>query len=253
MDNPTKYIPNLKLIPKDFHGKLPVVEIFQSFQGEGRWCGFPAVFIRLDYCDFGCAWCDTRYTWDPLKSDKEDLWSFGQIKTNIEKLSKNLLSTNNPPHIVLTGGEPLLHQDRIPQLIYLLRNTGFNFFQVETHSAIAPNDEMLDSVDWWNCSPKLSNSLLPIEKRVNRAAIMSFLTNNKVDFKFVVRRLSDIQEIKQTYGDIIPSNNIWIMPESTHSSDQLQVLRQIAPEALKQGYRLSIRLHVLLWNNQRGK
>ena len=40
----------------------PINEIFQSIQGEGYFTGQPAIFIRLQGCDVGCSWCDTRHT-----------------------------------------------------------------------------------------------------------------------------------------------------------------------------------------------
>src|SRR4030095_15435994 len=41
-----------------------VAEVFYSIQGEGATAGTPAVFARLQGCTVGCAWCDTKYSWD---------------------------------------------------------------------------------------------------------------------------------------------------------------------------------------------
>ena len=41
--------------------RLRVNEIFWSLQGEGRFTGTPAAFIRLQGCQVGCPWCDTGY------------------------------------------------------------------------------------------------------------------------------------------------------------------------------------------------
>ena len=43
---------------------LRVAETFRSLQGEGPSAGAPAHFLRLQGCDVGCRWCDTKYTWD---------------------------------------------------------------------------------------------------------------------------------------------------------------------------------------------
>jgi pyruvate-formate lyase-activating enzyme len=32
----------------------------------GYFTGVPAIFIRLQGCPVGCAWCDTKHTWDKL-------------------------------------------------------------------------------------------------------------------------------------------------------------------------------------------
>ena len=42
-----------------------ISELFHSIQGEGPSAGTPAHFLRLQGCDVGCTWCDSKYTWDP--------------------------------------------------------------------------------------------------------------------------------------------------------------------------------------------
>ncbi|MBN0735034.1 7-carboxy-7-deazaguanine synthase QueE, partial [Pseudomonas aeruginosa] len=50
--------------------QYPINEMFQTLQGEGYFTGVPAIFIRLQGCPVGCAWCDTKHTWDKL-ADRE--------------------------------------------------------------------------------------------------------------------------------------------------------------------------------------
>ena len=52
------------------NNQYPVNEIFQSIQGEGYFTGVPAIFVRLQGCPVGCAWCDTQHTWE-LAADKQ--------------------------------------------------------------------------------------------------------------------------------------------------------------------------------------
>ncbi len=42
--------------------QYPINEMFQTLQGEGYFTGVPAIFIRLQGCPVGCAWCDTKHT-----------------------------------------------------------------------------------------------------------------------------------------------------------------------------------------------
>ena len=43
--------------------QYPINEMFQTLQGEGYFTGVPAIFIRLQGCPVGCAWCDTKHTY----------------------------------------------------------------------------------------------------------------------------------------------------------------------------------------------
>lgn len=55
--------------------KLPVVEIFDSIQGEGSFIGVPATFIRLAGCNLHCWFCDSKNTWCTNAAEASDLQS----------------------------------------------------------------------------------------------------------------------------------------------------------------------------------
>ena len=77
-----------------------VNEIFYSLQGEGKYTGTPAVFIRFSGCNLKCPFCDTKHNegrWLPL-------WG---ILQEVDQACKG----NRPPLVVLTGGEPTLTAD----------------------------------------------------------------------------------------------------------------------------------------------
>ena len=88
--------------------KLPVSEVFYSIQGEGQTMGVPAVFLRLGGCNILCqseSWiCDTIEVWRKSKA-----LPFEEVLG--EEYEKLLLSKD--VHLVITGGEPLLHQKMI--------------------------------------------------------------------------------------------------------------------------------------------
>jgi len=46
-----------------FEVAAPVMEVFASIQGEGRYVGEPQVFLRLAGCPLRCSWCDTPGSW----------------------------------------------------------------------------------------------------------------------------------------------------------------------------------------------
>ena len=119
-----KYVPLLAAVPPLTDDSLPVSEMFHSLQGEGRFAGTPAVFIRTKFCNLGCSWCDTRFTWDKEKLEPGETLS----GTDIAARAKGLVPASSgieETHVVLTGGEPMLHQEKLPELIGRLEKEGF--------------------------------------------------------------------------------------------------------------------------------
>ncbi len=92
--------------------------MFETIQGEGVFTGVPAVFVRLQECPVGCAWCDTKQTWE---ANEQDQLSFDQIIVKTGD-SPNWCSASaqqiiamyqsqgyTAKHIVITGGEPCIY------------------------------------------------------------------------------------------------------------------------------------------------
>lgn len=48
--------------PKGEKVDFPIVEIFDSIEGEGKRAGEMSIFIRLAGCNLRCRWCDTLYS-----------------------------------------------------------------------------------------------------------------------------------------------------------------------------------------------
>ena len=142
--------------------KFPVVEIFESIQGEGCLTGVPSVFIRTSGCNLRCAWknsvCDSAYT---SHNPEKPLW------TDPEQIVEEILKVKSPEttHFVFTGGEPMLYQEGMYEVMKLLderlcSNEGdlWIHFTVETNSTIVPSWDLLGIVDLWSMSPKLESS-----------------------------------------------------------------------------------------------
>lgn len=245
------YQPKLAPWPEEFTGLLPVNEMFFSIQGEGRFAGTPAVFIRLNYCNLGCAWCDTRFTWDAERIEKDRLLNPAQIASAAQKLIESATARREEIHVVITGGEPMLHQDRIPALIGALQAEGFAFFEIETNGMYLPNAAMIERISWWNCSPKLSNSGLPVQRNRVPGALAAILATGKCDFKFVIQSLKDIDEMERHYLPPLPSERIILMPEGITPDTQMRIMPWLLEECSRRGFRFSPRLHILAWGNER--
>ena len=75
----------------------------------------------------------------------------------------------NGAHLVITGGEPLLWQENIVNLMdYINKVEHFiPFCECETNGTILPDPEVDRVISQYNVSPKLKNSGMERNKRKN--------------------------------------------------------------------------------------
>ena len=213
-----------------------IAELFYSIQGEGVTAGLPAVFIRLQGCSVGCAWCDTKYSWDPA----------GGKEVSLESL---VAETEAFPcrRVVITGGEPLESALFAP-LAKALKARGFTV-DVETSGTLPPPAV---AVDQWNVSVKLVGSGVPEARRISAGAIRAFLALESW-WKFVVVDRRDVAEVLRLAERFaIPRGRILLMPEGVRREEILERSRWVVEECRRYGFRYSPRLHILLWGAKRG-
>jgi 7-carboxy-7-deazaguanine synthase len=228
-------------------GDLLVAEIFgPTFQGEGPSLGQVAAFLRLSRCNLSCSWCDTPYTWDTEQFDLN-----AETTRMTEADAAHTLLAIQAPLVVITGGEPLLQQDRLTWLIDLCR-ANRRRVEIETNGTVVPGRGVLRAAHAFNVSPKLSGSGLPVERRINAEALRMLVSSGKAVFKFVVGDLIELDEVAKLeaeYG-LAP---VWIMPEGTTHGRVSGGMTCLADEVLARGWNLTTRLHVLLWGDARGR
>lgn len=149
---------------------LEVTKIFKTFQGEGLYTGYPAVFIRLSGCNLNCSFCDTDF----------DTYKVLSVDSILQKISLLLKENNSEPEnhlIVITGGEPFRQPieilcDKLIELKYKV--------QIETNGTFYRDiNKKIDII----CSPKnIGGSYTKIkENLLNSITALKFLisANNK--------------------------------------------------------------------------
>ena len=217
---------------------LRISELFLSLQGEGPSAGTPACFVRLQGCDVGCVWCDTKYSWDSAGGSAmalDDLWSA------VEKLGR-------APLLVVTGGEPLEQ----PGLAALLDAAVERWprVEVETSGIAAPprSHEHLH----YNVSPKLP-SATP-RWRDTWAHAPAWKAEPRATFKLVVGTSTDWDDACRLIGEHdLPRERVMVMPEGMTDAVLKERAAWLAERCAERGLRLSPRLHVWLWGARRGK
>jgi len=131
----------------------PVVEVFESVQGEGYNTGKEVVFLRLGGCNLKCPWCDTEY---------------GVFESLDEEAGVARVTAFGPRALVLTGGEPLI-QKGLEALLVRFKELGY-WIGVETNGVVAPPAAWLRRIDYLAVSPKaLYASLYDDERMVTQA------------------------------------------------------------------------------------
>lgn len=225
---------------------MNIVEIFYSLQGEGRLTGVPSVFIRIAGCPVGCVWCDTKYAWD--NSAGEDL-SVEEILSRMGNLLpiKNLTIQN---FIVVTGGEPMINQ-HLPLLLTSLARADYHITLETSGIAFVPGLP----VDLMSISPKLSGAHGRMDGKAATRHLKQLITNYDYQLKFVIDTAADIDEVKAVVDSIkeIDTSKVMLMPQGKTREELLAKSLMVADLCTNYGFTFCQRLHVLLWDNQRGR
>lgn len=237
---------------------LPINELFYSLQGEGTLAGMPSVFIRTSGCNLRCWFCDSYHTsWEP---------THGQL--TLDEIIEKVQAYEQAEHVVLTGGEPLIHEQSV-ELLKRLDNLGYHT-TVETNGTIY-RDAPIDLV---SISPKLASSTPTPEKdpkgggeweerheerRIDVNELASLVDAYDFQLKFVVTNADDLQEIEDLVDRIrgvastsVVDSDVLLMPEGMTRDALDESRNEVAELAVEYGYRYTPRLHVDLWNDAPG-
>lgn len=248
-----------------------LVEHFYSIQGEGKYLGTPSLFFRFGGCNmkcegFGCSetapsgvqivGCDTVYAVD--KKHFGDTWS------GIESLDELVEIYNSytlpiKADIVLTGGEPLIYanDELFVEFVEFLQGKGHRV-TFETNGAIDIDFEKYRV--YQRCvfalSVKLSNSGESESKRINPEAIQNIATySHDAFFKFTVDKESLSLDIDDEINEIIkfaPSISVYCMPKGGSKAELEDHSEAVIEYCKHKGYVYSDRLHIRLWDQNKG-
>jgi Organic radical activating enzymes len=225
-------------------------EIFESIQGEGNYAGANSLFLRFQFCNFTCSWCDTKYTWF------KDSGAFKAFSA--EEIKEKIIASQSP-NVIFTGGEPTLYP--LDKLVVPGKK-----FHVETNGSIIPilplditladnnrmtreaMDEAVISRFNWVVSPKLSNS----RQKLNEESLRFWASREYCIFKFVVRNSADMDEVEGLINQYtISKQKIYVALEGQTLESQLKP--DLVDEIVRRGWNFSPRLHVLLWGTKKKK
>lgn len=180
--------------------RLPLVEEFYTIQGEGYHTGKAAYFIRIGGCDVGCAWCDTKFSWNP------DLHPVVPADGIIE----NVLS-QPAAAVVVTGGEPLMVN--MDYMTASLKAKGIETF-LETSGA----HPLSGHWDWICLSPK--RQMPPLEGIFAHAH----------ELKMIITGNEDLEWAEENAARVGKDCRLYLQPEWSRREIILPVIIEYAKQ-----------------------
>ena len=145
---------------------MNVIEIFASIDGEGSRQGLLTTFLRLHDCNIRCSYCDTTYSYG-IDSVFTEM-TVAEVADVIESLGNH--------RITITGGEPLLQEAAVVELIDELNRRKAETMQDNT-SGQAGSTCIID-IDKFDKREMLNNSLYDFNIETNGTIIPSFHRDN---------------------------------------------------------------------------
>lgn len=266
---------------------LPVVEIFTSIQGEGKYVGEPSIFVRVSGCNLRCIFkdsiCDTPYT-----SFKPEQAIWKTMDDLVSAFKEEQQKYPSVKHVVITGGEPLLYKKDLEEFLGRIWNNDM-IITIETNGTKPILNPLSGKfrIDLYSVSPKLSTSVgTPGEyngvevtqwmidrhdcERINYQNLVDIVTSTNYQFKFVYSGPECVEEIKNIYkemGKLVldkddqfyhfymkhhPHKYTMLMPEGIHAKDLDTKTQEMVQVCIENNWRFSDRLHIRIWDDKRG-
>ncbi|NJO60951.1 MAG: 7-carboxy-7-deazaguanine synthase QueE [Richelia sp. RM2_1_2] len=234
--------------------------------------------------------CDSAYSWSKKFAHLAHQETAAEICNKIENAISNEHNpqgkfchpkTNQWIHIAFTGGEPMMQQSAIVDImeeferrnnipIYVtvetngtqpIRDTFANmitrFYTTSEFGGMA--DDALGAPEWfWSCSPKLSTSGEKWENAIKPTILAEYNNLSKHgQLKFVVdgsdNAWNEVASAVAIYRYVDVNWPVWIMPVGSSGAQQESIQAYICEESFRRGYNFSARVHSWIFNNAIGK
>ena len=279
------------------HTGIRVSELFYSIQGEGLYVGVPSIFLRMFGCNFTCSGfsmprgelsqerfdvdpseydeykklplvhtgCDSYASWDPRFKHLSNWMTHDEIIGKMKELLPGEKFSRDK-HLILTGGEPMLWQAKLPEMIDSLDMHRMNAqnITIETNGTQMIEEKFKDKLRSrrevvFSISAKLPSSGEPWKNAIKPKVIKSyinFMPNVKAYFKFVISHENDYKDVIKAVreyelgGVNIP---VYLMPAGGTTLHYEENEKWVAELAMEHGWRYSPRVQVDIWKNSWGR
>jgi 7-carboxy-7-deazaguanine synthase len=217
---------------------LKICEIFESIQGEGRYQGTPAIFVRLSGCTRNCSFCDSKYH---IISKELTL---DQI---VKEIDSSKAST-----VIFTGGEPLVQWKQLYKFLIAFCKYSTKVYPLKIH--LETNGDLIKDVKFFkkllSCfdyicispkEPKVAEKVYDILFKIKTKDCT--FSKRSVDIK-VVTDLENVGKGMLQYATTL-------MPLTTYTKRDKEIRQKVWNFCVKQCLIYSARLHVDIWGKKR--
>jgi len=218
---------------------MKISEIFESIQGEGRYAGYPALFIRLSGCNLKCSYCDTKYHTEGKEMTVE------QVIKRIKKYKGDI--------VIWTGGEPMLQSYEIQKVMKEIKDKQHHLesngmvgegYYLFDYLCISPKNKAT-AKEWYY---RLNDNTCP-EMDVKVVTDLNKVGKDMIKYATILMPLT-VNDIGTIYG--IP-----VIPSEINRDGEIvkrnELIRQnVWDYCIKHNLRYSPRLHYEIWGSKRG-
>lgn len=219
--------------------EFEVVEIFDSINGEGRFAGELANFVRLKGCNLRCSYCDTAWACEETAACR---------RMSEEEICQRLLQSGIR-RVTLTGGEPLA-APHIEVLLQRLLMEETLLVEVETNGSIpVARFRRLERVPMFTFDYKLAGS--GMEQAMCPENFQEVAACDTV--KFVVCDRADLERTEEIVRKYALSEKCTVILSPVFTRIEPVEIVEFLRERRWNHVRLQLQLHKYIWDaNQRG-
>jgi len=166
---------------------MKIHSIFSSLQGEGRFQGYPTLFVRFYGCNLRCAYCDA------VDAVEGESFSDMTVKEVLRKINEHDFYD-----VCITGGEPMCQKNDIYDLLRVIGKE--RRVSIETNGSFDMTElsrlfpEVYLSVDWKTPgSGSDSFNSANIDVAGQGRVWIKFVVFSKEDLSFIEKKLPNLK------------------------------------------------------------
>lgn len=220
---------------------MQINEIFSSIDGEGIRTGYPVTFIRSQFCNLKCIYCDTMYSWDA----KDENGCLQYTDMTVDEIVEKCKELKNR-RITFTGGEPLIQKDAA-DLVNRLLDEDFEV-NIETNGAVN-----LEEFDLKITSKNLFNLIYTLDYKTASSGMEDKMILSNLEYigtddvlKFVVGSREELDRMREIVTKYDIEAEIFISP--VFGKIEPKELVEYILEHNLQNVRVQLQLHKIIWN-----